>query len=96
MIQKAHWDVYGKWVPYKESYVWTTTYEVTVKLKKKPGTTGIYIGDKKVKGNKKTYTATFTDSGKLKGKKITIGICTYNEAKLGAYGPTVKKKVKVK
>ena len=96
LIQHAHWDVYGKWVPYKESYVWTTTYKVTVKLKKKPGTKGICIGDKKIKGNKLTYTATFTDSGKLKGKKITVGVCSYNDNTLGAYSPTYKKKVKVK
>ena len=96
LIQHAHWDVNGKWVPYKESYTWATTYKVTVKLKKKPGTTGIYIGNKKVKGNKTTYTATFTDSGKLKGKTIKFAICTYNEPKLGAYGPTVKKKVKIR
>ena len=96
LIQKAHWDVYGKWVPYKESYTWTTTYKVTVKLKKKPGTKGICIGDKRIKGNKKTYTATFTDSGKLKGKKITVGICTYNDTTLGAYSPTFKKKIKIR
>ena len=96
LIQHAHWDISGKWIPYKESYTWTTKYKVTVKLKKKPGTTGIIIGDKKIKGNKKTYSATFTDSGKLKGKKIKVGICTYNDAALGAYGPSVTKKVKVK
>lgn len=95
LVQHAHWDIYGKWVPYKESYTWTTTYKVTVTLKKKPGTVGICIGDRKVKGNKKKYSATFTDSGKLKGKKITFGICSYNDAKLGSYSPAVKKKVKI-
>ena len=88
--------MYGKWVPYSEDYTWTTKYKVTVKLKKKPGTTGIMIGDKKIKGNKKTYSATFEDSGKLKGKKITIGVCTYNDAKVGGYGKVYKKKVKVR
>jgi len=96
LITHAHWDVYGKWVPYSEDYTWTTKYKVTVKLKKKPGTTGIMIGDKKIKGNKKTYSATFEDSGKLKGKKITIGVCTYNDAKVGGYGKVYKKKVKVR
>jgi hypothetical protein len=54
LITKAHWDVYGKWSPYKESYIWTTTYKVTVKLEKKPGAAGNMIGDKMVKGHKKT------------------------------------------
>ncbi len=95
LITKAHWDVYGKWHPYSKDYIWTTTYTVTVKLKKKPGAAGIRIGDKKVRGNKTTYTATFTDSGKLKGKKIRIGVCTYNDAQVGGYGKVYKKKVKV-
>ena len=96
LITHAHWDIYGKWHPYKKSYIWTTTYTVTVKLKKKPGAEGLMIGDKKVKGNKTTYKATFTDSGKLKGKKITIGICSYNDPDVGGYGKVYKKKVKVK
>ena len=96
LIQHAHWDISGKWIPYKESYTYSTTYKVTVKLKKKPGTKGLIIGNKKVKGNKKTYSATFTDSGKLKGKKITVKCCTYNDAAIGAYSPVyTKKKVKV-
>ena len=45
--------------------------------------------------DKTTYTATFTDSGKLKGKKIKIGICTYNDPQVGGYGKVYKKKVKV-
>ena len=95
LITKAHWDVYGKWHPYSKEYIWTTTYKVTVKLKKKPGAAGLMIGDKKVKGNKTTYTVTFTDSGKLKGKKIKFGICTYNDPQVGGYGKVYKKKVKV-
>ena len=95
LITQAHWDVYGKWHPYSKEYIWTTTYKVTVKLRKKPGTAGIMIGDKKVKGNKTTYTTTFKDSGKLKGKKIKIGVCTYNDAQVGGYGKVYKKKVKV-
>ena len=96
LIQHAHWDISGKWIPYKESYTYTTTYKVTVKLKKKPGTAGICIGTKKCKGNKTKYTATFTDTGKLKGKKVKVQICTYNDASTGAYGPAVSKKVKMK
>ena len=96
LIQHAHWDVNGKWIPYKESYTWTTKYKVTVKLKKKPGTTGLIIGSKRVKGNKTKYTATFEDPGKLKGKKIKVSICTYNDSATGAYGKVYTKKVKMK
>ena len=96
LIQHAHWDVSGKWIPYKESYTWTTKYKVTVKLKKKPGTTGIMIGSKKIKGNKTKYTATFEDPGKLKGKKIKVAVCTYNDSATGAYGKLYTKKVKMK
>lgn len=95
LITHAHWNASGKWIPYSEDYIWTTTIKVTVKMKKKPGTKGLLIGDKKVKGNKKTYTASFQQSGKLKGKKFTISICTYNDAKVNGYGKIVKKKVKV-
>lgn len=96
LIRHAYWDINGKWIPYKESYTWTTKYKVTVKLKKKPGTAGLCIGNKRIKGNKKTYSATFTDTGKLKGKKIKVAICTYNDKATGAYGPAVYKKVKMK
>ena len=96
LITKAHWDIYGKWHPYSEETIWTTTYKITVKLKKKPGTKGMYVGGVKCKGNKLTYKATFTDSGKLKGKKVKIGICTYNDDKVGGYGKPYSKKVKIK
>ncbi len=96
LVGHAHWDAGGVWHPYTSSYTWTTTYKVTVKLKKKPGTVGIYIGSKKIKGNKKTYTATFTDSGKLKGKKIKVDVCSYNDSRIGAYSPVVSKRVKVR
>ena len=36
-----------------------------------------------------------TESGKLKGKKIGIGVASYNDNDIYAYSPEVKKKVKV-
>ena len=92
----AYWDANGVFHPSYSGTIWKTKYKVTVKLKKKPGTKGIYIGDKKVKGNKTTYTVTITDVGKLKGKKVKFGICSYNDDKVGSYSPTVKKSVKIK
>ena len=92
----AYWDANGVFHPAYHAKIWQTKYKVTVKLKKKPGTKGIYIGGKKVKGNKKTYTVTFTDSGKLKGKKLKIGVLSYNDNEIGAYSPSVAKSVKIK
>ena len=39
---------------------YTYRIKVTVKMKKKPGVKGIYINGKKVKGNKKSYSKTFS------------------------------------
>ena len=92
----GYWDAGGVWHPRKYTTSWTTTYKVTVKLKKKPGTKGIYIGDKKLKGNKTSYTTTISQSGKMIGKKVKLEIYTYNDDKLGGYSPSVTKKVKIK
>ncbi|MBQ9155392.1 MAG: fibronectin type III domain-containing protein [Eubacterium sp.] len=83
----------GKW--YKSYYVYETTFKVTVTMKKKPGCAGIYIGKKLVKGNKKKYTAKFTESGKMKGKKVKVSVYTYGNKSYGACSPSVVKKVKV-
>ena len=75
---------------------WYTSFKVTVKMKKKPGAAGIYIGNVRVKGNKKKYTANFTVYGKQKGKKLTVGVCSYQNATYKGYSPSYKKKVKVR
>ncbi len=80
----------------KGHYAWKTSFKVTVRMKKKPGIAGLYIGNKLVKGNKKTYTASFKTDGKLKGKKINIEIYSMGNKTYGAYSPIYKKKLKIK
>ena len=65
-------------------------------MKKKPGVAGIYIGSKHVKGNKKTYTAKFTLSGKKKGKKVKVSVYSYMNPTYGGWSGKIFKKVKVK
>lgn len=96
LYSPGRWDAGGVWHPPYHGTTWETKFKVTVKLKKKPGTKGVYIAGKKVKGNKKTYKVTITSSGKLKGKKIKVGVCSYNDNKVIAYSPEVKKSVKIK
>ena len=95
-------DAFG-FVVKKGFWTYETTYKVTIKFKKKPGVAGIevYAGGvtlpKYIKGNKKTYTTTFTVGGKAKGKKTTFKICTKGNAAYGAWSPyATKKKVKIK
>ena len=84
-------------------WVWETDYTVTVKFKKKPGIVGLYIhgtGNTPlytyVKGNKTTYKAKFTWTGKKIGKTSTISIYTKTNKNYGAYSPVLKKKTKIK
>lgn len=79
--------------PYK---VYRTTFTVTVTMKKKPGVKGIYIGEKKVKGNKKKYKTKFTIDGKMKGKKVRVDVRTYGNNTYGQRSMVYSKKVKVK
>ena len=72
-------------------WVWETDYTVTVKFKKKPGIVGLYIhgtGNTPlytyVKGNKTTYKAKFTWTGKKIGKTSTISIYTKTNKNYGA------------
>lgn len=75
---------------------WYTSFKVTVKLKKKPGTAGIYIGNVRKKGNKKTYTHNFTVYGKQKGKKLKVEVRSYQNAVYKGYSPKCTKTVKVR
>ena len=84
-------------------YAYKTTYKVTVRFKKKPGVAGIYIHASTdtplytfVKGNKKTYSATFESGGKLIGKKLKVSVYTRGSKTFGAYSPVYKKKVKIR
>ena len=86
------------WYKYrwKTARYWITKIKVTVKMKKKPGVAGIYIGSKKAKGNKKTYSKKFTLSGKKKGKKIKVSVQSYMSKTYGGWSKVTKKKVRVR
>jgi len=92
----AGWGWYRKVLGTKTYKFWYTKVRITVKMKKKPGIAGVYIGEKKVKGNKKTYAANFTLSGKKKGKKIKVSVYSYMSGTYGGLSGKVLKKVKVK
>ena len=92
----AGWGWYRKVLGTKTYKYWYTKVRITVKMKKKPGIAGVYIGEKKVKGNKKTYAANFTLSGKKKGKKIKVSVYSYMSGTYGGLSGKVLKKVKVK
>lgn len=84
-------------VPVARTYkVYYTSFKATLKMKKKPGTAGIYLGNIAKKGNKKIYKANFTVSGKMKGKKATFSVCTYQSKVYGGISPYYKKKVKIR
>ena len=102
---------YWYWTGY--SYIWTRpvkmkyyTYnvKVTVELKKKPGTGGIWVNGRWLKGNKKKYTTTFKlvhpwnmSVKKPKGNvKYTVSVQTGQAKSYGGYSPTWKKKLKLK
>jgi hypothetical protein len=86
---------------------WTEKYytykvKVTVRLKKKPGTRGLWVNGRYLKGNKKKYTATFKPSQnrsakKPKGRvKYTVRISSGQSASYGGYSPEYRKKRTVK
>lgn len=90
------------WIrPYTERY-YTCKHKVTIKLKKKPGTAGIWVNGKFLKGNKKKYTATFTPYPNYytkrppKGQKFRVKIRSYQSKSYYGFSPTYSKKKKVK
>ncbi len=86
---------YGVYM-YTEKF-YTCKVKVTVKLKKKPGTPGIYINDEWVGGNKKTYTKTFTPypnyffKNPRHRKKFTVSIKSAQSRDWGGYSPVWSK-----
>lgn len=99
----AYWYYIGGAAFYHKA--WTEKYytyklKVTVKLKKKPGTKGLWINGKFVKGNKKKYTVTLPGSSysakKPKGKKFKVGICSYQGKSFGGLSPLYHKNKKIK
>ena len=106
----GYYNVVGGSVFWHSSYVekfYTAKVKVTVKLKKKPGTAGVFISllgqTKWKKGNKKKYTVTFTPtynywvknphSGKY---KLQVNVYSGQNSSWGGYSPVYSKKKKVR
>lgn len=96
--------------PYTGVYLYTEKFytckiKVTVKLKKKPGTKGLWIGcagqEKFVKGNSTTYTVTFSPypnyfAKKPKGHyKYTVTVRSGQSKTWGGYSPKYSKSKKL-
>lgn len=103
LSKKIYWrNGYAGYGPYRKvlgtkTYkYWYTKVRVTVNMKYVPGIAGVYIGSKAVGGNKKTYTADFTLSGKKKGKKISVSVYSYMNPTYGGLSGRTVQKVKVK
>ena len=91
----------GRWKIYRTVRSYTTRYKVTVKFKKKQGIAGIQLHTSHgstvwLGGNKKSYSKTFTVSGKKKGKKLRVSVKTLMSKKYDSWSGTYKKKVKIR
>ena len=72
-------------------------------MKKKAKIAGLHIHSSSnsplyqyVKGNKKSYSMTFTVGGKAIGKTATVQVYSQGSKAYGAYSTVYKKKVKIK
>ncbi len=81
---------------YRTVKAYQTKFKITLKLKKKPNAKGVYIGTKRLKGNKKKYSASFTLFVKIKGKKFKFAFSSYQSTKYTSLSPVAKKKLKIK
>lgn len=80
-------------------YYYSYNLKITVRLKKKPGTKGIYINGVKKKGNKKKYTMTIKNCSaysRPRGKKFKVYVYSYQNASYGGYSPLYSKNKKVR
>ncbi|MBR0399188.1 MAG: hypothetical protein IJH95_00005 [Mogibacterium sp.] len=90
---------YGVYL-YTEKF-YTCKVKVIVKLKKKPGTKGIIVNGRYLKGNKKTYTTTFNPypnyhTRRPRGRaKFKVSLRSYQSKKYGGYSPTYSKTKKL-
>ena len=101
----GYWNIVGGTAfwhdPYTEKF-YTYKVKVTVRLKKKPGTKGIWINGKFCKGNKKKYTKTFSVYPNYSAKhprghvKYQVAVCSYQSKSYGGYSPLYKKTKKLK
>ena len=78
--------------------------KVTVKLKKKPGTGGLFVNGRWLAGNKKTYTTTFKglyphniSVKKPRGRvRYTVTVRSGQDASYKGYSPSISKRMKLK
>ena len=108
---KTYRSGYYYWTGYH--YVWirggimkyyTYNVKVTVKLKKKPGTKGIYVNGRWLRGNKKKYTTTFKIASPYnisvkhpRGRiKYTVNVQSGQSKNWGGYSPAWKKTMRLK
>lgn len=85
---------------YRTYRYYYTKYKINVKFKKKQGVAGVCIRTIHglyawKKGDKKTYSQTFTVRGKKKGKKVTVKVQSYRSKIYGGYSGKYKKKVRL-
>lgn len=103
----------GYWYYTGYSYIWmrpvkmkyyTYNVKVTVKLKKKPGTPGIWVNGRWLPGNKKKYTTKFKIASphnmsvkKPRGHvKYRVNVCTGQSKSYKGYSPVWTKRMKLK
>ena len=98
--QVRHYGKYTGVYLYTERF-YTCKIKVTVRLKKKPGTKGLFINGKWAKGNKKTYTKTFTPYPNYYSKhprghyKFKVTVCSGQNKSWGGYSPSWSKNKKL-
>ena len=98
-----YWTGYSYvWIdPYIEKY-YTCKWKVTVRLKKKPGTRGLWINGAYKKGNKKKYTEVFVPAMNYftkkppKGQKVKVRIRSYQSKKYKGFSRLYVKTKKVR
>lgn len=98
-VYPGHWNSSWIWVDtVVTGGYYETQYKVTVKLNKPVSNAlGLEINGKKVSGKGTTFTASFTERGKLKGTSRNILIYPYfNSSKQPSYGVSVKVKTTIK
>ena len=81
--------------PYLYRY-WYTPVKITVKMKKKPGTRGLFVAGVRKTGNKKLYVVKGSYSGQVKGQKKEVGIYSWQDKKYGGFSPTLVRTAKVR
>ena len=91
-----HFYNYGMYAYSRTYVVWYTEFKINLRLKRKPGAAGVYIGNVRLKGNKKKYSTTMTISGKMKGKKAKFSLMSYQHTKYYGYSKKITKKIRIK